>query len=193
MSSQVPSIIALITQERERFVGFCSVLSAEELARPVPESIWRVKDFISHVTTLDAPYRVWLSVLAGGMATESHRGSLDFDVDWYNNAAVALRACRSVDDILQEAARERAALVATLETMDERTLAAPVRFGGDRKRPPRELPLGTLLLGWARHDVLHVADMLKALPERRADLLVTAWLGEAEVAAAVAAYARAMA
>jgi hypothetical protein len=32
------------------------------------------------------------------------------------------------------------------------------------------------LSGWAQHDPIHVADMLKALPERAADAELKAWL-----------------
>lgn len=192
MNPRVEAVVALITEERERFARFCSTLGGEELARPVPGSSWEVKDFISHVTALERPYRDWMTALAGSATTEPHRGSPGFDVDEYNAAAVATRSGRSVEALLQEAAQERAALIAALAPLDDALLDTMVRFGGDHKRPPREVPLGGLLLGWARHDVIHVADMLKALPERRTDPTVTAWLSEAEVAAAVGAYAQAM-
>ena len=70
--------------------------------------------------------------------------------------------------------------------------AATIRFGGDRKRPPVDLQLGQFLGGFSRHDAIHVADMLKALPERRNDPEIRAWLNRPEVAASISSYQKAM-
>jgi hypothetical protein len=107
-------------------------------------------------------------------------------------AAVAEWRGRSVDELLAETARRRAALIGVMGRLPETALDQSIHFRGDRKRPPRDPPLEQFLQGWARHDVIHVADMLKALPERRADPTVVDWLAEPEVAAAVGAYARLM-
>jgi hypothetical protein len=71
-------------------------------------------------------------------------------------------------------------------------LDAIIRFGGDRKRPPVDVPLGQFLAGWARHDAIHVADMLKALPERRNDPEIVAWLARPDVATSISSYQKAM-
>jgi len=55
------------------------------------------------------------------------------------------------------------------------------------------LPLGQFLLGWTRHDAIHVADMLKALPERRNDPEIVEWLGRRDIAASISSYQKAMA
>ncbi len=52
-SETVQSIIQSIREHREKFERFCRSLSEEELGRPVPESSWIVKDFVSHLATLD--------------------------------------------------------------------------------------------------------------------------------------------
>ncbi len=193
MVPRVQAVVALIAGERQRFERFCRSLSAAELAQPVPGSTWEVQAFISHVTALEIPYRDWMAALAGRPAAGSHRGSPDFAVDQYNEVAVAELRSRGVEALLQEASRERAALIADLAHLTDAQLDATIRFGGDSKRPPVDVPLAAFLHGWARHDVIHVADMLKALPEHRTDMDIAAWLGEAEVAAAVGNYARAMA
>jgi len=193
MVPRTQAIVELITGERARFERFCRSLSEAELGRPVPGSSWVVKDFISHVATLDLPYRGWLLTLAGSPDGGLHRGSPDFDVDAYNEAAVAASRDRGVEEILQEAARARTAVVTALARLDDARLDATVRFGGDRKRPPVDLHLDRFLQGWARHDAIHVADMLKALPERRTDPEIAAWLEAPEVTAVVGSYQKAKA
>ena len=106
--------------------------------------------------------------------------------------AVAERRGRSVDDILDEAVMLRTRLIAVMEQLSDEKLDTTIRFGGDRKRPPVDLPLGQFLPGWARHDAIHVADMLKALPERRNDPEIVAWLGRPDLAAAISSYQKAM-
>ena len=54
------------------------------------------------------------------------------------------------------------------------------------------LPLSQFLPGWACHDAIHVADMLKALPERRHDPQIVAWLERLDLAASINSYQKAM-
>ena len=73
-----------------------------------------------------------------------------------------------------------------------RELDNTVRFGGARKRPPVDLPLGQFLPGWTYPDAMHVADMLKALPERRTDPEIVAWLGRPDLVASIRSYQKAI-
>src|SRR5215470_15790966 len=150
MVPRVQATIASLTEERARLARFARSLTAEDLARPVPGTVWTVSDFIAHV------------------------------------------AGRSVGDNLAEGASLRGRLVAVIERFTDDTLDSTIRFGGDRKRPPVDLPLGQFLTGCTRHDAIHVADMLKALPERRHDPEILAWLGRPEVAASISDYQKAM-
>ncbi|HLZ70256.1 MAG TPA: maleylpyruvate isomerase N-terminal domain-containing protein [Dehalococcoidia bacterium] len=195
MIPDVAATAACIAAERARFVRFCRGLTEAELQRPVPGSHWIVKDFISHLATIDAPVAAWFRDIADGTPAgpggRTEQAST-WDVDRFNDAQVAERRSRSLDAIFAEAADERAALVSVLDRLTGEQLARTIHFGGDSKRPPAEIPLGRYLQGWSRHDAIHVADMLKALPERRADPAVAAWLTEPEVAAIVGMYQRAM-
>lgn len=193
MIERVQAIVNLITAERERFARFCRSLSEEELGRPVPLSTWAVKDFISHLATIDPPVARWLASVAEGRPTPRGGDGARWDVDRYNDTAVAERRSRTVEEILAEAAREREALVRVLDSLTEEQVQRSIRFGGDSKRPPTELVLERYLQGWARHDVIHVADMLRALPERAADPEIVAWLQEPGAAAVVGMYQKAMA
>jgi hypothetical protein len=195
MVEEIEATVRRIEGERARFERFCRSLSEEELQRPVPGSSWIVKDFISHLATIDGPIAAWFAAIADGSAAQPERpaGGGKWDVDRFNDARVAERRGRSLEEIVAEAARERAALIGVLHRLTAEQLAAPIHFGGDSKRPPAEIPLARYLQGWSRHDAIHVADMLKALPERRSDPDVAAWLAEPEVAAIVGTYQKAMA
>ncbi len=52
-SETVPGIIESRVEHRQRFERFCRSLSEEGLGRPVPNSTWAVKDFVSHLASLD--------------------------------------------------------------------------------------------------------------------------------------------
>jgi len=51
-----------------------------------------------------------------------------------------------------------------------------MHFAGDGKRAAADIPLRLFLQGWAQHDPIHVADMVKALPELAGDAQIAAWL-----------------
>ena len=194
MIPRVQEIVDQITAERARFEHFCRSLSEEELRRDVLGSTWQVKDFISHLATIDRSVGAWFTSLADGASSRGDGERSDaWDVDRYNEEAVAKRRERSVEELLAEAARTRADLIRVLDRFTEEQVNGTIHFGGDSKRPPSEIPLARYLQGWARHDVIHVADMLKALPERRTDPEIAAWLDEPEVRAVIGSYQRAMA
>ena len=192
MDAGVQAVVDVIVSDRDRFVAFVRSLSDEELARPVPDSSWIVKDFVSHLATLDPIMASWFAAIAsGGEATPGSGGG--FNIDAFNDKRVAERRDRPIETILAEADHERAALIDVMAQIDAAALARTIHFGGDSKRPGADIPFAQYLRGWARHDAIHTADMLKALPERRADPDLAAWLAEPEVAATVGAYQQAMA
>lgn len=196
MIPRVQAVTDTIAGERARFARFCRALSADELAQPVPESTWIVKDFISHLATIDGPITAWFAAIADrtpsrGAALGSDGGA--WSVDRFNDEAVAKRRARSVDEVLAEAAGEREALLRVLARLTDEQLDRTIHFGGDSKRAPRDIPFAQYLQGWARHDVIHVADMLKGLPERRDDPEIVAWLGDPEIRGVVDFYQKAMA
>lgn len=192
MIPEVQAIVNQIAAERERFERFCRSLSEEELWRPVPESTWVVKDFISHLATIDLPVAAWFSTIQGRPVARTEAGEA-WDVDRFNDEQVAKRRERAVEEILAEAATARTAMIAMLDRFTEEQVAGTTRFGGDSKRPASEVQVLRYLQGWARHDVIHVADMLKALPERREDPPIVTWFAEPGVRTVVGFYQKAMA
>lgn len=185
MSETVDAIVATIITNRRRFEAFCYSLSDEELDRPVPNSTWIVRDFAAHLDTLDVAITRWLRALAaGGESLDSTRnedGSV-FDVDAFNDAHVAERRDWPLARVFEEADENRRDLIDALRVLTDEQMDKPMRFSGDAKRRPGDLPLRTFLIGWAQHDPIHVADMLKALPERAADPDLRRWLDNPFVA-----------
>lgn len=197
MDEQLLAVIDRIGGERAHFTRFVRSLSEEELQRPVPRSDWIVRDFVSHLATIDRPIAAWFSAIgagapAGERALDEPAGR-DWDVDRFNDARVAERRDQPIADLLAEAARERASLIEALGRFSHEQLDAPILFGGDSKRPARRLRLIEYLQGWAHHDAIHTADMVRALPERRADPALTAWLAEPATRLVVESYQRSMA
>jgi hypothetical protein len=144
-----------------------------------------VRDFAAHLGTLDRAIVGWLRALAAGSdsldSTRNEDGS-EFDVDAFNDAHVLERRAWPLARVFEEAAANRRELIDALRALTDQQIDRPMRFSGDAKRRPGDLPLKTFLVGWAQHDPIHVADMLKALPERAADPELRRWLDNPFVA-----------
>ncbi len=180
------SILAMIDRfkdNRERFIAFCRSLSDEELIRPVPGSTYRVLDFVGHLATLDPVLARQFDSAAGGHIEELGRNNdgSPFDIDAYNDAEVAARRDWSLDQMLEEAATNRATFLASLAKLEDEHIDNVVHFTGDNKRDPADVPFKIFLQGLTRHDPIHVADMVKALPERAEDPELKAWLNDTVV------------
>ena len=65
-SEAIDRVIERFRTNREKFEAFARSLSDAELARPVPNSTWLVKDFVSHLATLDTQSVRWFEALAKG-------------------------------------------------------------------------------------------------------------------------------
>jgi hypothetical protein len=175
----VDRVIQTMKDERVRFEAFCRSLTDEEQNRMVPpDNKWSVKDFAAHLGTLDTEMVRWFDGVAAGKMDQPALGDdgTPFNVDNWNDKIVATRHDWSLDQIFEEAASNRVKLLESLSKLTEEQVNAVAHFAGDNKRPPADIPLKLFLLGLARHDAIHVADMLKALPERANDPEVKAWL-----------------
>src|SRR5574341_1683575 len=89
-SETIDRLIQQFRTNRTRFNAFCFSLSDEELERPVPNSTYRVKDFVSHLGTLDTVFiEQFRSFASGNPETlgENADGT-PFDVDKFNDAEV---------------------------------------------------------------------------------------------------------
>ncbi len=177
MNETVEHVIAVIRENRRRFEEFCFSLSEDQLSRPVPDSAWIVKDFASHLDTLDTTFVEFIDVVErGGNIDMARDGSgAPFDLDAWNDTQVAERRAWSIARIFEEAAENRAQLIEAMGRLTEEQIGRPMHFT-DPKRGAADFPLKAFLVGWAQHDPIHAADMLKALPERASDAGLTMWL-----------------
>jgi len=182
-SETIERLAQQFRSNRERFEAFCRSLTDEELERPVPNSTYRVKDFASHLATLDPELVRWFEGVREGRSDEPSRSAdgSPFDVDTFNDALVAERRGWSLDQIFEEAAGNRKQLLSALEALDDEAIERTVHFPGDNKRPPADVPFKLFLFGLTRHDNIHAADMLKALPERLDDQELKVWLDDPAV------------
>jgi hypothetical protein len=114
-------------------------------------------------------------------STRNEDGSA-FDVDAFNDAQVVERRDWPLHRVFEEAEQNRRGLIEGLRALTDEQIEKPMHFAGDAKRRGGDLPLKTFLAGWAQHDPIHVADMLKALPERAGDPDLRAWLDDPFVA-----------
>lgn len=190
-SKAVLKAIDRFRQNRTRFVDFCRSLSEEELARPVPDSTYTVKDFASHLGTLDPAMTRQVEALAAGRIEGIGNGEdgTPFDIDRYNDALVAERRDWPLEKILEEAAENRERFLGALANLEDEQIEQTMHFTGDNKRPAGDISYKLFLRGLTRHDPIHVADMVKALPERAEDPAIKEWLNDT----AVQWYQRAMA
>lgn len=181
MNDTIARVIDAIRENRAKFEAFCYSLTDEQLRRPVPGSDWIVRDFAAHLGTLDTALRGWFAGVESNPApTPANAGAAfdpdTFDVDAFNNAVVAARRDWPLARVFEEAAANRAPLIDQLARLTQEEIERPLHFAGDAKRPAGDLTLEAFLGGWAQHDPIHVADMLKALPERADDPDLVAWL-----------------
>jgi hypothetical protein len=177
MSEAVEQVISTIIENRVRFETFCLSLTEDESMRRVPGSTWLVKDFASHLATLDTLFVRYTDAIARGgkfdMTRDADGG--DFDLDRWNDAQVAERRGWPMPRIFDEAAANRAALIENMRSLSEEDLSRTMHFS-DPKRGTADFPFGAFLVGWAQHDPIHTADMIKALPERADDQGIREWL-----------------
>lgn len=184
MAGEIDGVIEAIRENRRRFEAFCYSLSEDELMRPVPGTTWVVRDFAAHLDTLDTALVAWIqgapaaSSQAPGTATAGpgDGASAEFDVDAFNDTQVAERRSWPLERVFAEAAANRERLIEAMAGITDERMAEPMHFPGDHKRSPADLPLRLFLAGWAQHDPMHVADMIKALPERASDPELQRWL-----------------
>jgi hypothetical protein len=178
MIAEVASVVEELDAHRALFEAFCRSLTQEQLERPVPRSTWIVKDFISHLATIDGPVGEMFGAIHDGAdpGIRNPDGGR-FDVDHWNDSQVARRRDRSIEDLLAEAATARAALHARLAALTDDDVRRVIAFGGDSKRQPARIELLRYLRGWCKHDPMHAVDMMRALPELRSPEL-DAWFDD---------------
>jgi hypothetical protein len=191
MHARVQPVVDEVRRHRARFDDFCRTLKEEQLNRPVPESTWIVRDYISHLATIDKTVVVWFESLADGGAAPAaaqtrdaaDAGGAAFDIDAWNDGQVTKLRDTPVPELLNLARDHRTHLLAAMDRFTDATLDADIAFPGDANRPPESINFGGYLTAWAKHDPAHARDMLRALPERARDPALRIWLESATIGA----------
>jgi len=172
-----------MADHRRRFEAFCRTLTPEELATPVPDAPWTVRDYIAHLCTIDALINRFFGPFVGmaDMPQPEVAPPVPFDIDDWNAAIVARRTSATLGDLFTEAAAARANYARILESLPDDRLEMMIPYGGDRKvidLPATQVRLIDLLSSIALHDPTHARDIVRALPHREPE--VREWLASAD-------------
>ena len=160
--------------------------SEDELAAPVPNTPWTAFDYIAHLATIEALINPWFGAMTGAPTPPPTEvpPPRPFDLDEWNEAIVARRHGRTLDDVFTEAAANRAAIHRQPRTHDRRPARLPHPHSAATAAidlPPVMIPLHDVLTGIALHDPMHTHDILRALPHRATDPAVAAWLATVDL------------
>lgn len=175
MGAVTDKVIDQLIENRTKFEEFCLSLSDEELDRPVPDSTWLVRDFASHLATLDPAMQQLFEATARGERLTAPDGG-KFDVDAHNEPLVVARRGWTMKQVFDDGRPGRVTLIDALRKITDEQTKGMMWFEADAKRKAGEIPFGLFLAGWAWHDPIHLADMLRGLPERASDAGLKAWI-----------------
>jgi len=175
------SVIDGLRANRAKFEEFCNSLSDAELETLVPpDNAWTVKDFIIHLVAFDDLTTEWVeNVMAGDLAgPKANPDGSKFDIDEWNQQRLEQCRAQPLEAVIETWRPERERFLATLGKLSEEQMTQSVFFPGDNKRDGGQVPFGLFLHGLVRHDPIHVADILKGLPERAQDPELAAWIDD---------------
>lgn len=172
-------------RHRHQFEPFVRSLSQEELATPVPDTPWTVKDYVAHLCTIDGLIATGFQAFAGQSSAPPMDIPVEtpFDIDDWNQAAVEARADASIDELLDEGARHRADMEQVFAAVGDEQLEIQVPYGTRRASGLPDTPVALREILWAisLHDPTHTQDILRALPGRANEPWVKEWLASVPV------------
>ena len=177
MNPAVEAVIDQANENRRIYEGFCRSLSHTELETVIPGMTWRVKDYISHLASIDLFVADWFEHVADGRPwrPKGDDGG-PFNIDTWNEARIVERRDASLDSLFEEAQSLRDRLWVAVKRCSDEVLTAQFNFRGADITFLRYLQL------WTAHDPAHTVDMLKGLPGSRRDAAMKQWLGEYRLA-----------
>ena len=171
MDSRLVSVVEEADANRAQFEGFCRSLTQEELEAPIPDTTWHVRDYISHLASIDIYVADWFEHTAAGTRFRvTNDDGTPFNIDSWNESRIEERRAASVDDLFLEAAGHRERLWAAVDRFNPETLDRTFNFRGTDITFLRYLQL------WTAHDPAHTADMLRGLPGSKRDSNIEGWL-----------------
>ncbi len=158
-------LLELLRTGGDEVVAILRALPPESLARVCYAGGWTGREVVAHLAAIEWTCPRLIDLAKQAAADQTGAGGARGDaktaaprpggIDAYNARQVAKRAGASLDDLVDEFARNRAATIAALEATEEGLLAAPIRSAGGV-----EGPLGAVIR-WVAvdHGHDHVRDI----------------------------------
>jgi hypothetical protein len=158
---RVQTVIDRIVSERQRFVDWIRSVPDDQWSNTSPEGIWQARDYVAHLASIDPLLAEWFRAL---QRSEPGIGAdTTFSIDEWNEQRILERRAHTIHELLDEMAASRVDLIAALADFTDEQLDRVIRFGGDSKRAPRDIPLHLYLGFWAFHDRWHMEDARRAI------------------------------
>lgn len=171
MDSRVLPVVEEANANRAQFEDFCRSLTPDDLESPIPDTSWHVRDYISHLASIDIYVADWFEHSAEGTRFRAtNDDGTPFNIDTWNESRIQERRPAPLDDLFAEAASHRDRLWAAVDRFSPETLDRKFNFRGTDITFLRYLQL------WTAHDPAHTVDMLRGLPASRRDAATDGWL-----------------
>jgi uncharacterized protein (TIGR03083 family) len=128
------ALLAALRASGDETIATLRALPPESLARACYAGGWSGREVVAHLAAIEWTYPRLIDLAREaerqGASGDAGATSVSGGIDGYNARQVAKRAGVSLDDLLDEFARNRAATIAAVEAMDESLLAVPIRSAG---------------------------------------------------------------
>lgn len=166
--SRVPSkaeLLQALRESRDQVVTIVRAQAPERLLDGRYENGWNGREILAHLASIEWSYPRLLDIARSAPATgtepvEPPTREMRGGNDAYNARQVAKRAGVSVEDLLAEFERNRAATIQAVQDADEGLFARPIRSAGGRTGP-----LASVFYQVAVDHVLgHAGDIAGAAP-----------------------------
>ena len=150
-------LLAALREDAARLPEVVGAIGEGDLERGVYENGWSARELLAHLAAIEWTYpRLIERAEAGGSdgASDSSSGGV-FDMDAYNARQVAKRAEASVEELLAEFGRNRAATIEAVASADAALLDRATRSAGGVEGTLLEVLIG-VTVGHVRE---HMADL----------------------------------
>ena len=151
-------LLAALQEDAARLPEAVGALGEAELSRGVYENGWNARQLLAHLAAIEWTYPRLIERAEAATGNSDSSGSGTFDMDAYNERQVAKRAEASVQELLEEFGRNRAATIDAVASADGALLKQPTRSAGGVEGTLLEVLIG-VTVGHVRE---HIADLTGA-------------------------------
>jgi hypothetical protein len=128
-------LLTLLQTSGDEAIAAIRALPPEAFTRICYEGGWNGREIVAHVAAIEWTYPRLIDLARQASAGTQRAdpgtaASLSGGIDAYNARQVAKRADASLDELLDEFARNRAATIAAVAAVDDALLAVPIRSAG---------------------------------------------------------------